>query len=162
MNNGERLLPNEKFKFESHVRGDKTVIDLKGIIDEDSHFDSIRKLGGPFIFNFRQLTSINSCGIRSWVNFLKELGRAQVFYEECPPLVVRQMNMVPSFLGTAQVLSVFLPYVCDNCEAEKMLLANTENLNDPSSVKESIPCDSCNKGEMEFDGQPKQYFSFKR
>ena len=65
-------------------------------------------------------------------------------------------------LGNAEVLSVFLPYVCDNCEAEKMILADAEKLGDSSSVAESIPCDSCKKGEMEFDGLPKQYFSFKK
>jgi hypothetical protein len=157
----EKLITGDKFKFESHVRGEKKVVILKGSIDEDVNFDPIKRLGGPFIFNFRELTSINSCGIRGWVNFLKELGRIQIFYEECPPLIVRQMNMVPSFLGHAQVLSVYIPYVCDKCESEKLVLMESDKLEDPSAnIEATISCESCGKGEMEFDGHPQQYFAF--
>ncbi len=157
------MVPNEKFKFEATTRGEKKVIVLKGIIDEDTTFDQIKKLGGPYVFNFGQLTSINSCGVRSWVNFLKELGAAKIFYEDCPPLVVRQMNMVPSFTGSAQVLSVFVPFVCDNCESEKWMLLDSDALKSPESqVQQTIQCESCTKGEMAFDGHPKQYFAFRK
>ncbi len=156
------MIANDKFKFEAATRGNQKVILLKGTIDEDTTFEGVKKLGGPFIFNFRELQSINSCGIRTWVNFLKELGTAPIAYEECPPLIVRQMNMVPSFIGNADVLSVFVPYVCDNCEHEKMVLMTKDELVDPSAVPETIPCENCEKGEMEFDGHPQQYFAFKR
>lgn len=156
------MIANDKFKFEAVSRGERKVILLKGTIDEDTTFEGVKKLGGPFIFNFRELLSINSCGIRTWVNFLKELGSAPIAYEECPPLIVRQMNMVPSFLGSADVLSVFVPYVCDNCEHEKMVLMTKEELATPENIAETIECENCKKGEMEFDGHPQQYFAFNR
>jgi len=155
------MLPNEKFKFESSTSGGRKVVMLKGVIDEDTDFENIKKLGSPLVFNFKNVTSINSCGIRTWVNFLKELGKAEISYEECPPLIVRQLNMVPSFQGPAKVLSVFVPYVCDNCETEKLVAVSAEKFaGGAPSVPETMTCDACKKGEMELDGQREQYFAF--
>ena len=154
------MIPNEKFKFEPAVKDGRKVVVLKGVIDEDTNFEGIKKLGNPLVFNFRHLAAINSCGIRTWVNFLKELGHVQIAYEECPPLVVRQMNMVPSFVGHATVTSVFVPYVCESCEKEKLVLVGS---NDFAKVPETAgTCASCENGEMELDGHPQQYFAFAR
>jgi hypothetical protein len=91
------------------------------------------------------------------------MGKSQIAFEECPPLVVRQMNMVPSFVGHARVLSVFVPYVCDNCETEKMVLVNADHFaKGKLNIAETVPCDSCKKGEMELDGHPQQYFAFSK
>jgi len=158
-----KALGNEKFRADISKRDGYTVVSLRGEIDEDTAFDAIKKAGGPYIFNFKGLASINSCGIRSWVNLLKELGTSEVFYEECPPLVVRQLNMVPSFLGSAKVLSVFLPYVCDSTEEEKLELMDLRDVKNPAAqVKAMLPCKECADGEIEFDGQPAQYFAFWR
>lgn len=155
------MLPNEKFKFEVATKGNSRTIRLRGIIDEDADFSSLAKLPGPLVFNFRELSAINSCGIRSWVNFVKEMGKSPLAFEECPPLVVRQMNMVPSFVGHAKVLSVFVPYVCDNCETEKMVLVNAESFTQGTvNIPEAMPCEACKKGEMELDDHPQQYFAF--
>ncbi len=152
-------MQNDKFKFEQVIRGDSKVVLLRGIIDEDTTFEQLGKLGSPIHFNFKGVTSINSCGVRSWVNFMKDISGLQVIYEECPPHIVRQLNMVPSFLGQAQVASVYIPYVCDDCDAETMVLAEASEF---GKVAETIPCESCKKGEMEFDGHPQQYFAFRR
>jgi hypothetical protein len=149
----------DQFKFEVVSAGNKKTIVLKGIINEDTLFSPITKVGAPYILNFKNITSINSCGIRSWVNFLKELGAHEVFYEECPPVIVRQMNMVPSFVGKAKVLSVFVPYVCDACEKEHLELLSDKDFK-ASDLKETFPCPYCQKGEMELDGSPEQYFAF--
>lgn len=150
---------NEKFKFEQVMRDGKKIINLVGDIDEDTNLQPLLRLGSPLIFNFSQVRSINSCGVRSWVNFLKELGTTAVAYTECPPLIVRQMNMVPSFAGQAQVLSIYAPFVCDNCEEEKLVLIPQNQFASLGSVP-ALPCDKCGKGEMELDGHPQQYTAF--
>lgn len=153
----------DKFRFEQSSRGTGMVIFLKGFIDEDTNFNVMTKLKGPVVFNFKDVTGINSCGIRAWVNYIKDLGEMDVHYEECPPLVVRQMNMIPSFVGHATVVSVFVPYVCNECESEKLVLSPKEEFKaKPLTIKEAIPCAECKKGEMEIDGSPQQYFAFAR
>ncbi|MBI1859309.1 MAG: hypothetical protein HYR96_00110 [Deltaproteobacteria bacterium] len=155
------MLPNDKFKFEQMLREQKKVIMLSGMIDEDTTFDEIMKLGSPLIFNFKGITAINSCGVRNWVNFLKAFGENNAAFEECPPTVVKQMNMIPSFTAGAKIASVYVPYVCDNCDAETMALIDVSKFSKGKfSVKETIPCEACKEGEMELDGHPAQYFSF--
>lgn len=157
------MIPMEKFKFEQVTKDDKRTVFLRGAIDEDTNFTPLIKLGGNLVLNFKGITAINSCGIRSWVNFLKDLGEIEVTYEECPPLIVRQMNMVPSFLGKAHVSSVYVPYICDECENERIVLITEDKFKSGNvQVEETIVCDKCKKGEMEFDGQPKQYFAFSK
>ena len=85
----------------------------------------------------------------------------EVTYEECVPLVVRQLNMIPSFKGHAVVKSIFAPYVCDNCEKEESRLITEENFI-PEKLEEVRKCSACGKEEMELDGDPDQYFAFSR
>jgi hypothetical protein len=151
------MIENDKFSFEQVMKEGRKIVLLRGIIDEDTSFDPISKLGSPLSFNFRGLTSINSIGIRTWVNFIKSIAKAEVFYEECPPLIVRQMNMVPSFIGHAKVRSVYVPYVCEECEAEFNSLVQATDFH---KVPDSMKCNACKKGEMELDGRPEQYFAF--
>jgi len=156
------MLPIEdiKFHFEHTQEGDQTIVRLSGSIDEDAKFDELMSLGKKMVFNFKEVTSINSCGIRNWVNFIKELD-AVIYYAECPPVIVRQLNMVPSFKGKADVVSVEIPYVCDACEKEKVVLVHKDKFQGGNvQVSELITCDACGKEEMEFDGHPEQYFAF--
>jgi anti-anti-sigma regulatory factor len=151
------MIQNEKFKIQT--AGKK--ITLKGIIDEDADFSSLKNLSGQITINFKEVTSINSLGIRTWVNFLKQVEQSEISFEECPPIIVRQMNMVPSFVGKSTIKSVFVPYVCEECESEKLVKVESNQFSGGKiSVQESMPCTSCKKGEMELDGNPKQYFAF--
>ena len=154
------MVHNEKFKMDQMVKGNARTVMLRGVIDEDTGFDALTKMKGAIIINFRGVTAINSCGVRNWVNLLKTMSDKQVTYEECPPLIVRQMNMVPSFVGHAEVASVFACYICDNCDQEKLVLVPNQNFKNPKGIQDTMPCESCGKGEMEFDGHPQQYFAF--
>ncbi|MFM8268771.1 MAG: hypothetical protein ACKN9V_01170 [Pseudomonadota bacterium] len=156
-------MENDKFKVEKVTINGKEQLKLTGVIDEDTDFGSLEKSSGPLYLNLSGITSINSLGIRGWVNFWKTHSDKPVFYLECPPVIVRQMSMIPSFCGNANVVSVYVPYVCNNCDLEQLVLAGSEELSsNPPKVVESFPCKKCNSGEMELDGSPRQYFAFKR
>ena len=149
----------DKFKFEQIIRGETKVVVFKGIIDEDTDFTPISKLGDSLTFNFKNVESINSLGVRAWVNFIKLMKDKEISFEECPPIIVRQMNMIPSFTGNAKVHSVYVPYVCDNCDSESLVLVKNDQF---STVSETARCENCKEGEMEFDGTPEQYFAFNK
>lgn len=155
------MLPNEKFKFEQTLREQKKIVMLSGMIDEDTQFDEIMKMGAPLTFNFKGISAINSCGVRNWVNFLKAFGETNAAFEECPPIVVKQMNMIPSFTAGAKITSVYVPYVCEDCDTEAMVLVDTSTFSKGKcQVNKTIPCEACKKSEMELDGHPAQYFAF--
>lgn len=151
----------DKFKLEKVDNDGQSQYRLEGIIDEDLDLSPLRSVTGPLLLNLSGIKSINSLGIRGWVNFWKELESKEVYYLECPPIIVRQMSMIPSFTGNAKVLSVYVPYVCDNCDAEQLSLVNLPESQAPE-VPETVPCKQCGAGEMELDANPKQYFSFKK
>ena len=159
MNTAE--LMNDHFHFEVSEGKNQCQINLFGVIDENTDLSSFLKYKGQkLVFNFKEITSINSCGIRTWVNLMKELGSSPIEFMECPPLVVRQMNMVPSFLGSAKVVSVYVPYVCDSCEHEDNQLVKIDDYKSGTPVAESLTCKNCSSEEMEMDGNVKQYFAF--
>lgn len=149
----------DKFKFEQLIKGDTKVVMLTGVIDEDTDFTPLSKMGESLTINFKGVDSINSLGVRAWVNFLKSMGDKEIIFEECPPIIVRQMNMIPSFTRGATVQSVYVPYVCDSCDTESLVLVESSEF---SNVAETATCEHCNKGEMEFDGTPEQYFAFSK
>jgi hypothetical protein len=156
------MIPNEKFKFETVIKGDNKVVVLRGMIDEDTTFTEMANLGKSLTFNWKGVTSINSCGVRNWVNFIKDLTGYTIHYEECPPLIVRQMNMIPSFVANASVVSVYAPYVCSSCENEQLVLIPAAKFTDVDALMEAKECESCKKGELELDGHPQQYFAFSK
>ncbi|NBT58312.1 hypothetical protein EBT16_05965 [bacterium] len=156
-------MENDKFKMEKVVVNGKEEIRLQGVIDEDTDFASLEKTQGPLYLNLSGITGINSLGIRGWVNFWKSHSDRPVFYVECPPVIVRQMSMIPSFCGHASVVSVYAPYICNHCEAEQLVLVESEQLSaTPPNISESFACPKCQAGEMELDGSPRQYFAFKK
>ncbi len=154
------MVHNEKFRIEIKENGGKTTVLMNGIIDEDTTFSEIAKAKGAVEINFKGVSSINSCGVRNWVNFMKEMTGRQISYVECPPIIVRQMNMVPSFSGKAEVASVYITYVCDECDEEKMVLLPKSKFSERSLFDQTFTCESCKEGAMEFDGHPDQYFAF--
>lgn len=159
MNTAELI--NDHFHFDVVESGGRCHINLIGMIDENTNLNNLLKYKGQtLVFNFKKVTSINSCGIRTWVNFIKELGTSNMEFTECPPGIVRQMNMVPSFLGSAKVTSVYVPYVCDSCEHELDQLVQIQDYKSGKPIEETIKCEKCSSEEMEIDGNVKQYFAF--
>lgn len=162
MNTAKKLdIINNHFRFELTETDRVTHIKLIGIIDEDTDFSSLLNLkNSAIVFHFQEVTSINSCGIRTWVNFMKGLQGSAIEFAECPPLIVRQMNMVPSFSESANISTVFLPYVCNDCEHEQNILMSVSDYKKGVLIPETMKCGQCDSEEMELDGNAKQYFAF--
>ena len=91
-----------------------------GPINEDTEvhlMPMIKTLGPNVIINFRKVESVNSCGVRAWINFIREAQKGRkLIYEECTPEIVSQINMIPNFRGIAHIKSVYASFACDSCE----------------------------------------------
>jgi ABC-type transporter Mla MlaB component len=121
-------------------------------------------LGNRIRFSLEHVTEVNSCGVRSWIHFIRSLDQkgAQLTLTECPEAIVLRMNLIPSFRGSAEIESVYGSYFCDECElTEQVLFKVGLNLPEPSSqahVAEKL-CASCGH-KMEFSEIEDEYFSF--
>lgn len=121
------------------------------------------KLGTRVVFNFQHVESVNSCGVRSWINFMRELqkGERDITFEGCTSEIVMQINMIPSFMGGAKVTSVYGGYVCDECgHEENVLFVAGKNLpEDPDDELATVTCSQCG-AEMELEEMEEDFFAF--
>jgi len=152
-----------QFEVSKERVGETLHVKLKGSIDEDAilsniSFDDAQKI----ILELGQISSINSCGIREWIKWLKSApSGAAITYRECPKVIVDQINMVSGFLPEGAVVeSFYVPYFNESTGNEKMVLFRSgqefgsSNVNPPAEVKDE-------NGElMEMDVLEAKYFRF--
>ena len=91
-------------------------VEYSGPIDAEAevHLEQLKeKLSGNVVFNFKSVSTVNSCGVRSWINFMRDLEQKErtISFEECPGEIVMQINMIPSFKSKATINSVYGTYV---------------------------------------------------
>lgn len=129
---------------------------LHGVMNEDAHYDPMSQGKTAFIVNFRNVTTIDSCGVRNWVNFMRENKDRKIMFEHCSPVVVRQMNMIPNFVAHAEVLSIYVSLACNSCNDEKLELIEKEDFGEIPRRR----CQNCGDGDLELDTPTEQYFAF--
>lgn len=142
---------------------DKVVI--IGPINEEAevHFSKLPEtLGKNVLINFRQVTFINSLGVRAWINFMRQLsGRALVF-EECTPEIVNQINMIPNFKGNAKITSVYGTFFCETCNVsqEEIFIAGKNFPKGPDFNLSPVKCKTCGHENIEFEEVEDAFFAF--
>lgn len=151
----------ERLHWEIQQQGDVLHVQLQGSIDEDADFAALLgelEKSQKLRMDLSQIHRINSCGVREWVNFIRNFPEnIQIELEQCSPVVVSQINMISNFLGSAHVLSVQAPFVCDACGQEQNVLLTMEPGKRPTLNQ--IACSACG-GEMQFDDIEDSYFAF--
>ncbi len=140
-----------------------TTVEFTGEIDENADFAELRRrLKGPVVFQLREVRRINSCGVREWVNFVRDLPQvSELTFTHCSPAIVTQLNMIYNFRGAAKVRSFLAPYVCESCNHEEEQLLDLQT-HFPKKDLRSVPefkCEKCG-ATMEFDDLPERYLSF--
>jgi len=135
---------------------------IEGVIDENSDFTTFIADDTPeLIVNFGKVIRINSCGVREWVNALRESNNKLIFVE-CAEVIVEQFNMIPNFLGEGKVESFYAPYICPDCENEekKLFYVSDFNIDDLENYEPpTFPCEKC-ESELQFDEDEEEYFIF--
>lgn len=136
-----------------------------GSINEDSEVHLpplLTSLGKSVIVNFKQVDSINSCGVRAWITFMRDLEKGRkVLFEECTPEVVSQINMIPNFKGSADVQSIYGSYTCPTCGNQQMhLFVKGKNMPQTSGdAAEEVLCTKCGK-KTEMDELEEEFFAW--
>jgi anti-anti-sigma regulatory factor len=138
---------------------DKNIIKLSGRVDEDFRQKDIDVSNmSSIVFNFKDISMINSCGVREWISFIKAIPETvEMAYEECTPTIVTQMNIIAGFLlPRIKVISFYAPYFNSSDDSEVLYLVTQKDLGGalPPKVKSDAG------EELEFDAHPDKYFSF--
>ncbi len=137
-----------------------TAVALDGNLTEAANLALLMTLPAPVRFDLSGVDRINSLGVRSWVQFVRDseaAGRALSF-ERCSPVLVQQLSMISNFMGSqSRVTSMFVPYLCPSCSAEATHLVEVM-VGVPLSVPFTIPCPKC-KTAMQVDELEEMYAS---
>jgi len=140
-----------------------TTVEFSGEIDENADFAELRRrLEGAVVFHLADVRRINSCGVREWVNFVRDIPNVvDLTFTHCSPAIVTQLNMIYNFKGQAKVRSFYAPYLCENCqrEEEKLLDVQSQLQNGRLEDLPEFVCSRCRQV-MEFDDLPERYLSF--
>jgi hypothetical protein len=142
------------------------VIRFQGEIDEDALFTGIVIPDDrETVFDLNGVRLINSCGIREWIRWMKEIKTGtRLVWENCPKIIVDQINMVDGFLPAgAKVRSFDVPYYCEKCEKIKIVRfqAGVEFQGATVTAPTAVTCDHC-QGPVELDVIESKYFKFLR
>ena len=135
--------------FTIERKGDRDKVNFAGDINEDAevHLNGIVSALGPKVtFNLRGVLTVNSCGVRAWINFMREAEKNRdIIFEECTPEIVSQINMIPNFKGSARIKSVYAGYACESCENQQWkLFEDGRNMpKAPDDVIEELKCPKC-------------------
>ena len=136
------------------------VLTVEGDLDERTDFGKapIARAATPLAIDLGGVRRINSCGVREWVNFIRQLSQSRpVRLLRCSMPIVEQLNMVFNFRGTASVDSFFAPYCCGECGTSKTVLLTPAEAS--AAPQLSLACEQCG-GTCVFDELPERYFAF--
>lgn len=142
------------------------TLTLAGVINEDAELafqrindELVEAKAAGVVVDFDKVSGINSLGVRGWVQFLRtiEPGR-KVLFARCPPIIVMQINMIPSFLDKATVTSFYANYICPACGETKTALLETTKI--PKGTLPEPPKCPKTGDVMETEELEDEYFAF--
>lgn len=144
-------------------RAETTTVTFSGEIDENADFSELRRsISGHVTFHLGGIRRINSCGVREWVNFVRDLPNVTTLvFTHCSPAIVTQLNMIYNFRGDATIRSFYAPYVCEACnmESDKLLDVASQFGEGARAEVPAFSCERCGEP-MDFDDLPERYLSF--
>lgn len=149
-------------QYDLQEKGDGQELVLKGVINEEATLDFMSTLpAGKVVVNTKDVDRINSCGVREWIQSLKNVpDGCELIYEECSPAFLDQINMISNFTGNGKVKSFYVPYICEACDTKADTLVDLDKcLNDDELELPEITCSECNEA-MELGDDPDQLFGF--
>lgn len=151
-----------KFDLKIEKTAPAWKITVAGVIDEDADFNPHQLVGAPAIsVELQNVKSINSCGIREWIKWVGTAGNVPVEFNQCPKIIVDQINMVQGFLpATGKVKSFYVPFYNDDSGEEKNVLFKYGSEFSDQGLGVVPPVKDSAGNDMEMDVVEAKYFKF--
>jgi hypothetical protein len=138
---------------------------LSSAVNEHFETDEIARAledAQSIVFDFDRTTRVTSSGVREWMRFLKKLPAGAYYcFINCRPAAIIQFNLIDSFGGRGEVLSMYAPYSCPECgeRAEVVVdLQRDRHLIEETSAPPKV-CGTC-RVEAELEEPPEIYFHY--
>jgi hypothetical protein len=146
-------------------KGNALIVQLTGDVDDAANLEGV--IGGipkppmELHVNCAQINRINSVGVKGWIKYFRaaEANGVPVYFYDCSPAIVQQMNLVFNFLCGGKVLSLRANFACESCGATSLYTLKVPDLLQSSFNVPDQKCVKCGKA-ASFDDLPKMYFKF--
>jgi hypothetical protein len=151
------------FTIDVAQRDGEDLVTITGVIDENADLSPLTQLGKrPVRVHLRGVRRINSFGVRSWIDAIRQIPRNTALrFVHAPPPVVDQCNMVSGFVGHGQLESFYAPMTCTECDEQVDQLFETAACRANNGRLPATPCPRCGRT-MEVDDLEDQYLLFVR
>ncbi len=153
---------NSKIEFSLQELPEHTVLSVSGILDEYADLPALQSSEyRDLVIDLENLQSINSIGIRIWIDWHQTFHFRRVSFRKCPKVFVDQVNNVESFIPTnAAVLSFYVPYYSEPSDEDaQILFVRGEHFMDGKIVQLPYVLDSQNV-QMDVDVVLEKYLRF--
>lgn len=142
------------------------TLKLDGVLDETAELPGFDvSYCGRMIIDLEKLTMINSLGCRKWIHWLKAYPKSiQISLVNCSTVIVNQINILVGFIPPGvTVESIYVPYYCNSCGNDQVVLLSVVDAQAPGWSFEQIAdekeCTHC-KAKAELDVLKSRYFQF--
>lgn len=149
-------------KVTKEQNGNILTIHLSGAIEETVNLDDlIGGVSGELRVDCKEVTRINSVGVKGWIKYFQSLQAKQVAitFFQCSTAIVEQINLISNFTCGGKVESIYVPFACPSCKSELIALFRTSDLNPDALQLPELKCTKC-AGKAVFDDIEEEYFSF--
>lgn len=139
------------------------VVHLSGVLNEYADFSGLTAKAEPLRLNMKEVSRLNSIGIRNLLKFLSDWGSKAFSYDQCPSEFIDQINMIPALLGTkahGKVLSLYVPYECSACDHDDEVLAQADDFRAGIKAGREPPKRPCPKCGQEMAVLTDSFFVF--
>lgn len=151
-----------KFSFKKVEELTSVTFLFEGSIDESFSSFSVKPHPNKMVkVDFEKVKSINSVGIRNWIQWISDVPGVKFTFQKCPVCIIEQINNVKGFATPTTIIeSFFVPYYSEDTGEEKhelYLLGKDFQMGSAPNIK--VLKDSTGK-KMELDVYPQKYFKF--
>jgi len=149
-------------EVEHEYRDGICVVRLNGTLDLSLGDHKILQEGAQqVVFDFDGIRRVTSFGILMWTRAVEEISVDYIGMWRCRPCIVQQLNVVSDFARKCDLVSVYLPYACEECDKEFDVLWDLRDKH-AHALKGDVgqePCPKCGR-QADFDDLPSNYFAF--
>lgn len=151
-----------ELKLSAEPREGGTLIHLSGVIDTNFPHDELLAMArGIVVIDLDGVSRLSSYGVRQWLKMVKDLKADYCCFVRARPAMIMQFNLMSNFAGNGELLSFYLPYVCEACGSytERLIDARVEQVAIKACSPPATACASCGLP-AEFDDIAETYLSF--
>lgn len=142
------------------------TLHLSGALDESSNLSKLVSSTGLLRLNLKDVQSVNSLGLRIFIEAMRALGTRDVEFHECSPAFVEAVNTVPLIVGgqkrVSRIKSVVVPFTCyDGHKSALVTMIKDVSIDGRTINLPKVACPMCKQAvEIEGGMEPEDYFFF--